>query len=143
MASCKGISVDRLIAKLAGGKIGHESKSFYTTFLALIDFTSDDDIPNLRAVKAIFGANGAGAMVPFVAVSTMTINWQTDMPPGSASTYAVLFGNNYPKPFVYDDADNMMNFSLQANRVTPGDITTNLATLVFDFGIVRTGTIQF
>lgn len=139
----KGISVDRLIAKLAGGKIGHESKSFYTTALSLLDFTSDDDIPNLRAVKAIFGANGAGAMIPFVAVSTMTIHWQTDIPPGSASTYAALFGNMYPKPLVFDDTDDMINFALKANRVTPGDITTNLTTVVFDFGIAQTGTIQF
>lgn len=52
----KGISVDRLIAKLSGGKIGHESISTYIPFLGLLDFTSDDDVPNLRAVKSLLTA---------------------------------------------------------------------------------------
>lgn len=138
----KGISVDRLIAKLTGGKIGHESKSFYTNFYGNLDF-EDDDLPNWRAVKALFGAYGAGLPVPFTAVSTVTITWQTDIPPGQTATYAAIFGNMYPKPYVFDDSDIKQDFTLTANRVTPGDITTDLTTVVFDFPQAMTGTIQF
>jgi len=49
----KGILTDGIKAKLSGGMIGHESISTYVPFLGLLDFTSDDDIPNLRAVKSL------------------------------------------------------------------------------------------
>lgn len=52
MAGWKGISVDRLIAKLTGGKIGHESKSTYVTAYSLIDF-DDDDLINKRALSGL------------------------------------------------------------------------------------------
>lgn len=143
MAFWKEITVDFLIAKITGGKIRFGSIGTYKTPPNAIDLV-DADIPPWGAVKSLLGAYGGGLPVPFVAVSTFSIDWQVDSPPGFAgSTYADIFGNMYPKPYVYDNADNKMDFALKANRATPGDITTDLTTVVFDFGTAITGTIQF
>lgn len=89
------------------------------------------------------GGGGSVVMVPFTSVTTKTINWQTDIPPGFATTYAAIFGNMYPKPYVFNNTDDKMDFAVRVNRVTPGDITTDITTVVFDFGTATTGTIQF
>lgn len=147
MSWLKGVLADHIRAKLFNGKTRFGNKAAYDPDLnfTFLDFSDDDDIPNMRAMRAFFGAFTNGLPVPFAAVGTVSIDWQTDNPPGfsGVNTYAAIFGNMYPKPYVYDDADNMIPFNLQANRVIPGDPTTNLTTVVFNFGLVATGTIQF
>lgn len=67
----KGVSTDQIIAKSSGGKVGHESISTYTQFLGLLDFTVDDDIPNLRAVKSLISTPPA-EVIKFAAGSALS-----------------------------------------------------------------------
>jgi hypothetical protein len=141
MGNWKEITADFIIAKITGGKIRFGSVATYKTPPNAIDL-ADADVPPWSAVKSLSGLTAIS--ISFAAVSTVTINWQTDSPPGFAGqTYAEVLGNLYPKPFVYNSADQKMDFGLTVNRATLGDITTDITTVVFDFTVPTTGTIQF
>lgn len=146
----KSALVDRIRAKLFDGKIGHESKSFYTNDYGTLDFTSDDDIPNVRAVKAWIGSGGGGTgvfiPVPFTNQTGITVNWQTDVPPGETETYVALMGNEIPNPTVDSIPDSgspnsFLRIPASMSFTTDGDGT--LLTLTLDWSVSQSGIITF
>jgi hypothetical protein len=51
------IAVNNIVSGLTGAVVSIRDIFRYEGSLTLIDFTSDDDIPNLRAVKALIGSS--------------------------------------------------------------------------------------
>lgn len=73
------ITVDKIIAIIRGQKVSFGDVATYEKAYGNLDFTSDDDIPNIRTVKAIAGGTNyqevsipAGSTIPFVV--DMTVN---------------------------------------------------------------------
>ena len=139
----KEVTVDFLIAKITGGKVRFGSTGTYKSPPNAIDLL-DADIPPWGAVKSILGAYTGGVPVSFVNKTGLTINWQTDEPPGFAgSTYASIFGNMYPKPFVFLINGQRLDHFLTVTRIGDGSIANPIDQVIFDWTTVQTGTIQF
>lgn len=77
----------------------------------------------------------------FSSVTGYTINWQTDKPDGSTQTYAQIFGN-------YFNASVWVGSTLAGYLNAGGSPTINysggnISTVVFDWGSVQSGYINF
>lgn len=84
--------------------------------------------------------------VPFSTVSGLTINWQVDTVPGlGSSTWASLFGNSMPKPFLWVNdgvTGEEQNLAFNCN-VTRSLDDSQITTVVFDWGFSQTGKLSF
>jgi len=76
-------------------------------------------------------------VVPFSAVSTVSITWQVQMPPGSILTYFQLFGNNV-EAFVY-----FIGLPQGQPYSWTLDGSNNVDIVTFDWGSPQTGYIRF
>lgn len=54
--------INRILPKIVGAPVAAGVKLFYEQFYGILDFTSDDMIPNLRAVKALLAGGGVAAV---------------------------------------------------------------------------------
>jgi len=143
MASFKEVVTDFIRAKIATGKVFFGTKATYKNYYTVVDFLPDD-IPNWRAVQSVLGAFGVGFQVPFSSATGLSINWQTDIPPGFTDTYADIFGAMTPKPYVFILTGGASNekAKLEFDMKTTDD-GTNLLTVVLDWTTSETGYIQF
>lgn len=85
--------------------------------------------------------------VSFTSVSSLTINWQTDIPPGQISTYSQIFGQVVPNPEVYilpDPISSPNDYQqIPVNLTYTTDGSENVLTVTLDWSIVQTGRIVF
>jgi len=103
----------------------------YTSPYNLGDFTSDDDIPNIRAVRAIAGGL-VGSYEVSVTGSNLVIDWQNDLIDG-VKTYAQALGDNLPTPthYFYDGVDTYTRGGVEPVVVRTAGI---IDTVTFDWG---------
>lgn len=137
------LGVDRVTPKQAGGlRIVFSKNAANEVDVPMSTLGNNDYI-----TKKMFLDNASGlpaAQKAFTSATGLTINWQTDSPDGYAATYAVLFGNTFPKPFIYVVTGTHQNTQLTSfSLVITDDGSGNLTTVVFDWGSSETGTIQF
>lgn len=103
----------------------------YTNLYNLGDFTSDDDIPNVRAVRDIAGSIVGFYEVAVTAQSSLVIDWQNDLIDG-VNTFGAVLGNKLPKPIHYfKSGDNYTDGSVKPDVVRTGGL---IITVTFNWG---------
>lgn len=136
-------SVDRFTTKQTGGLRIVFEKNAANDFDAPMSALGDNDY----ITKKMFNQNIPFFPLPlqltFSAVSTKTINWQTDIPPGQTQTYASLLGNFFPDPKVITGASHAWTQTDRTLTFTTDSTDTLLETVTLDWGFSASGYIQF
>lgn len=141
MSSLNQKALDKLQHPIEGEVIELRDKIKLLGNRTYIDF----DLDELITKRAMLGLNGMTYEVPFEDVATLQIDWQNDLVPGYAQTFAELLGDNLPKCFVYTvDPDDADGFIITGSSPKPKRVDGLITFVDFDFGgISSTGIIVF
>lgn len=96
----------------------------------------DNDVPAWKNINDAIENIFIPLRIPFTSQTGLTINWQTDIPPGDSVSYFTLFGNNI-EAFVYT------TIPLGQPYTWTIDGSNNILLVTFDWGSSQSGYIRF
>jgi len=113
--------------------ISVKKKMDYGVSRSSIDY-SDTEVPDMGAVREVASSAAVGSyQTTFTGVSTVTINWQTDLIDGT-NTYGDILGNNIPRPIVHTGTATSVDETARTQHTELNlDLTIDTVTLDWSF----------
>lgn len=128
--------IEALQASSPSDKVLLLSLLTYSVLPATVDL-EDNDVPAWKNVNDAVISLVTPLRVPFTNETGLTINWQTDVPPGESVSYFTLFNNNVEAFVYFSNSPGGQPYTWTL------DGSSNILVVTFDWGISQSGYIKF